>query len=84
MTGERWPRFMTRATACEYVSLSAAAFEREVIEGRLPGSVQLGNRPHWCRSQLDTYLDRLADPAAGNWRSSLPFYQKKARNADPR
>lgn len=81
MTAERWPRFMIRATACEYVSLSAAGFEREIIAGNLPSSVMLGGKPHWCRSQLDTYLDRLAGSGEGDWRAALPIYQRLGRGA---
>ncbi|MCE7797897.1 hypothetical protein LWE61_15205 [Sphingobium sufflavum] len=66
---------MTRTVACEYVSLTVAQFEREVIVGRLPGAVELGGRDHWCRTQLDSYLDRLAGSSEGDWRKNLPIYQ---------
>lgn len=58
------PRMMKRATAAEYCQLSEAAFEREVMAGRLPMPVKLGGRDHWCRVQIDAFLDRLT--GAGN------------------
>lgn len=54
-----WPRMMKRATAARYCDLSEAAFEREITAGRLPSSVKLGGREHWCRKALDRALDNL-------------------------
>lgn len=54
-----WPRMMKRQTAAAYCDLSVAAFEREIVAGRLPSSVQLGGREHWCRNALDKALDNL-------------------------
>lgn len=58
-----WPRMMKRATAAQYCDLSLAAFEREIIAGRLPAPVMLGQREHWCRNALDKALDILTGAA---------------------
>jgi len=44
-----WPRMLKRKTAAQYCDLSEAAFEKEVIAGRLPAPVMLGGREHWCK-----------------------------------
>jgi hypothetical protein len=51
---------MTRAKAAEYMSLSVAAFEREVAAGRFPPPISLGKQERWCRAQLDKALLVLA------------------------
>jgi len=50
---------MKRATAAEYCDMSEAAFEREIIAGRLPSSVVFGGRDHWRKEALDRALDRI-------------------------
>lgn len=55
----RWPRMMRRRTAAEYVDMTEAAFEREVLAGRLPSPVLLGGRDHWSQLALDRGLARL-------------------------
>lgn len=55
-----WPRMLKRTRAAEYCDLSEAAFEREIIAGRLPAGVMLGGREHWCKNALDKALDILA------------------------
>lgn len=70
-----WPRMMKRATACAYLDLSAAEFEREIAAGHLPHPVKLGNTEHWSRSQLDEHIDRLTGAAVVNdWRKASPLY----------
>lgn len=55
----RWPRLMKRKTAAEYCDLTEQAFEREVIAGRLPSSVQFGGREHWDKAALDAAINLL-------------------------
>lgn len=69
-----WPRMMRKATACAYTDLSAAEFEREIVAGRLPAPVQLGNAPHWSRADLDAALERLTGHALEDWREQSPLY----------
>ena len=47
---------MRRRTAAEYVDLSEAAFEQEVLAGRLPSPVMLGGKEHWSQLALDRAL----------------------------
>lgn len=49
-----WPRMLKRKTAAQYCDLSEAAFEREVVAGRLPAPVMLGGREH-SRKPDDQY-----------------------------
>ncbi|WP_370308281.1 helix-turn-helix transcriptional regulator [Sphingobium abikonense] len=67
---------MKRATACQYVELSAAELEREIAAGRLPHPVMLGNVVHWSRAEIDAYLERLTEneAAATDWRSGTKLY----------
>lgn len=51
---------MRRKTAAEYCDMSEAAFEREILAGRLPASVTFGGREHWHRQALDKALARIA------------------------
>ena len=69
-----WPRMMKRATACAYLDLSSAEFEREISAGRLPHPVKLGNSEHWSRTQLDEFLDRLSGDKVSDWRSRSPLF----------
>lgn len=55
-----WPRMMKRQTAAQYCDMSVAAFEREILAGRLPSPVLLGGREHWCKNALDKALDQIA------------------------
>lgn len=55
----RWPAMMRRKTAAEYVDMSEAAFEREIIAGRLPAGVIFGGREHWSREAIDRALATL-------------------------
>ena len=69
----RWPRMMRRRTAAEYVDMTEAAFEREVLAGRLPSPVLLGGRDHWDRFALDEALNQIAGITAE------PDYRKDLR-----
>lgn len=60
----RWPEMMKRKTAAEYCDMSEAAFEREVLAGRLPMGITFGGREHWRKSALDRYLDHLTGDQA--------------------
>ena len=55
----RWPRMMKRKTAAEYCDLSDSAFEGEVLKGRLPAAMKLGNRDHWDKVALDNAITRM-------------------------
>ena len=70
---ERWPRLMKRKTAAEYCDLSEPAFEREVLAGRLPCGITLGNRDHWDKNALDAAISRLT----GN--DNEPSYRRELR-----
>lgn len=72
-----WPAMMRRSLAASYCDLSAAEFEREVNEGRLPLPVMLGNSEHWSRRKLDEALDALHG-GQGDWRSQLGLNQDAA------
>jgi hypothetical protein len=69
----RWPEMMKRKTAAEYCDMSEAAFEREVISGRLPSGVVFGGREHWRKAALDRALDRLTGD------DQMPEYRRKLR-----
>jgi hypothetical protein len=56
----RWPRFMKRKTAAEYCDMTEAAFEKEVMAGRLPCAVVAGGRDHWDRQAIDAAISRIA------------------------
>lgn len=51
---------MKRKTAAEYLDMSEAAFEREVIAGRLPAPVVIGGRDHWSKQAVDRALAAIA------------------------
>lgn len=70
-----WPRTMKRARAAAYCDLSESAFEREVLEGRLPQPVKLGNRDHWCKNALDAALDHIT----GQGQDNEPDYVREMR-----
>lgn len=69
-----WPRSMKREKACAYLDLSAAEFEREIIAGRLPQPVKLGNHDHWSRAELDACIERLTGEQSEDWRARSPLY----------
>ena len=68
-----WPAAMKRATAAAYCDLSEAAFEREVMAGRMPSPVHLGGREHWRREAIDAALARLCGDG------EVPAYRRKLR-----
>lgn len=70
----RWPAMMKRQTAAEYCDMSVAAFEREIIAGRLPAGIMFGNREHWSKDALDAAFERLA----GGSNEEVPEYRRKA------
>lgn len=70
-----WPRMLKRASVCAYLELSAAELEREIIDGRLPHPVMLGNGLHWSRAEVDVYLEKLTgEAAADDWRKDTKLY----------
>lgn len=69
----RWPAMMKRKTAAEYCDMSEAAFEREIIAGRLPASLMFGGREHWRKDALDAAFERLS-----GGEEELPDYRRKA------
>lgn len=68
----RWPAMMKRTTAAEYCDLSPAAFEREIIAGRLPAGVVFGGREHWNKDAIDNALARIAGAI-----DAMPDYRKE-------
>jgi predicted DNA-binding transcriptional regulator AlpA len=70
-----WPRMMKRGTAALYLDLSAAEFDREVGEGRLPGPIMLGRAEHWSRVALDERLaEMVGEGKKRDWRKDQPLY----------
>lgn len=69
-----WPRMMRRATACAYIDMTSAEFEREIAAGRLPHPIRLGNGERWSQAELDAYLEKLTGAAEPDWRANLPLY----------
>lgn len=67
----RWPAMMKRKTAAEYCDMSEAAFEREIIAGRLPAGIIFGGREHWRREALDAAFARLSGEAVPEYRRKL-------------
>ncbi len=65
-----WPGMMRRALAARYCDLTVAEFEREVVAGRLPMPVRLGNNEHWSKARMDEALERISG-AAQDWRAQL-------------
>jgi hypothetical protein len=57
---DRWPRLMKLATAAAYVDMTPAAFEREIVAGRLPGGFMIGGKEHWDQAALDKAIDALS------------------------
>jgi hypothetical protein len=49
--------------AAEYCDMTPAAFEREVMAGRFPAAVTVGQREHWDRQALDRAIDNLVGSA---------------------
>ncbi|WP_341896518.1 hypothetical protein [Sphingobium sp. YR657] len=69
---------MKRSTACAYLDLTAAELEREIVAGRLPGPIMLGNGLHWSQADIDAHLERLSENdshAADDWRQRVKLYQ---------
>lgn len=75
-----WPRMMKRATACQYLEISAAELEREIAAGRLPHPIRLGNGEHWSQAEIDACMARLTGEAeSDDWRKRLPLYGGEGR-----
>lgn len=70
-----WPALMKRKTAAEYLDMSEAAFEREMLAGRLPMPVVVGGREHWRRDAIDKALDLLSGSTVQD--SGEPEYRKE-------
>ena len=70
---------MKRRTAAAYLDLSIAELEREIVSGRLPHPVMLGNSLHWSRAEIDAYVERLTgvESGADDWRSKTKLYQTR-------
>lgn len=65
---------MKRQTAAAYLDMSVAAFEREIIAGRLPAGFMFGGREHWHKAAIDKALDRIT----GGYEEAVPEYRRKA------
>lgn len=64
---EAWPRMMKRKTAARYCDLAETAFVREVMSGKLPGSVMFGGHEHWDRNAIDKALDAICRNRPSSW-----------------
>ncbi len=73
-----WPRLMKRSTAAKCCEMSEAAFEREVIAGRLPQPIMIGGAEHWSLAQIDAAIERLSGAAKRDWREDAPIYNGQA------
>jgi LPS sulfotransferase NodH len=62
---------MKRKTAAEYCDMSEAAFEREIIAGRLPAGIMFGGREHWRKDALDAAFARLSGDTVPDYRRRL-------------
>lgn len=69
-----WPRLMQRQKAAAYVDMSIPKFEEEIAMGRLPASITIGGREHWCRKALDAAIDNLL-----NGNADVPDYVREMR-----
>lgn len=69
-----WPAAMKRKTAAAYLDMSEAAFEREIIAGRLPAGFMFGGREHWHKAAIDKALDRIT----GGDADEVPEYRRRA------
>lgn len=69
---------MRRALAARYCDLTVAEFEREIVDGRIPTPIKLGNDEHWSKVSLDKALAILSGEANSDWRSGSPLYGDKA------
>lgn len=67
---------MSKRIAADYCGLSIAAFEKEMLAGRLPTSVPWGGREQWRKSAIDKALDHLTGDGAVE---GEPEYRKKLR-----
>lgn len=63
---------MLRKTAREYLELSDAAFEREMLAGNVPQPVMFGGKPHWRKAELDAYVEGLGGQP--DWRGKSKLY----------
>lgn len=70
-----WPRLMKRSTAAKCCEMSEAAFEREVIAGRLPQPIMIGGAEHWSLAQIDAAIENMVGSEKRDWRSSMPMHQ---------
>jgi predicted DNA-binding transcriptional regulator AlpA len=65
---------MKRGTAAAYCDITPVEFDREVIAGRLPSPVRLGNAEHWSRALIDECLANLAGEGPHDWRKGVKAY----------
>ena len=68
------PILMKKSTAALYVDMSVAAFEREVIAGRMPQPILIGGKDHWDRRAIENALDALSGRVK-DWRERSPLYE---------
>ncbi|MFT4055206.1 MAG: helix-turn-helix domain-containing protein [Novosphingobium sp.] len=68
-----WPAAMKRKTAAAYLDMSEAAFEREIIAGRMPAGFIFGGREHWHKAAIDRCLERIT----GGY-DDMPDYRRDA------
>lgn len=66
-----WPRLMRRQTAALYLDMSEAAFEREVLAGKMPAAIVIGGKDHWSRAAIDGAIARLTGESEPDYRRQL-------------
>ena len=74
----RWPQLMKRRTLAEYLDISEAAVERQVIAGTLPTPVTFAGRAHWRKDQVDAALAGLSGDDVPEYRRKLQAKYGKA------
>lgn len=65
-----WPCAMRKAMAAQYLDLSIAAFEREILTGRIPAPIMLDGKERWLRKALDEAItgSDMAEAEREFWR----------------
>ncbi len=59
-TASQAPQIMTKADLAALIQLSARSVERLARTGKLPAPIVIGGSRRWRRSEVEAWLDRLA------------------------
>ena len=61
---DSWPRWLRRASAADYLSVSPSQFDKWVALGTIPTSTKIGGVVLWDRFALDDAIEAIAYPEA--------------------